>query len=195
MYKFFYRSMHKINYEKYYFISEYDTNLIKYQKKKTNIIFRNYKRKIDVVKITILRDFCRKKGCHFFLSNNVKLAIKLKLDGVYLPSFNKNFNHLAYNLKPNFIILGSAHSYKELNIKEIQKAKFIFLSSLFKKNKNYLGIYRFKLYENFTKKKVIALGGISENNIKKLRLLNISGFAGISFFQKKGPSKRGPFNF
>ena len=187
--------MHKIDYEKYYFISEYDTNLIKYQDKKTNIIFRNYKKKIDVVKITILRDFCRKKGYRFFLSNDVKLAIKLKLNGVYLPSFNKNFNHLAYNLKQSFMILGSAHSHKELNIKKIQKAKFIFLSSLFKKNKNYLGIYRFKLYENFTKKNIIALGGIKENNIRKLSLLNISGFAGISFFQKKGPLKRGPFNF
>ena len=31
--------MHKINYQKYYFISEYDTNLIKQQDKKTNIIF------------------------------------------------------------------------------------------------------------------------------------------------------------
>ena len=88
--------MHKINYEKYYFISEYDTNLIKYQSKKTNIIFRNYNDNLDITKIKILRDFCKKKGCHFFLSNNVKLAIKLELDGVYLPSFNKSFSHLAY---------------------------------------------------------------------------------------------------
>ena len=93
--------MHKINCEKYYFISEYDTNLIKYQERKTNIIFRNYTKKQNVEKIKILRDFCKKKGCHFFLSNNVKLAIKLKLDGVYLPSFNKSFYHLAYNLLPS----------------------------------------------------------------------------------------------
>ena len=69
-----------------------------------------------------------------------------------------------------------------------------FLSSLFKKNKNYLGIYRFKFFENFVKNKLIALGGISQNNIKKLSLLNILGFAGISFFKKKGPHK-GPSNF
>ena len=87
--------MHKLNFKKYYFISEYDTNLIKQQDKKTNIIFRNYKSKLDITKIKILRDFSKKKGCNFFLSNNVKLAIKLKLDGVYLPSFNKYFNHLA----------------------------------------------------------------------------------------------------
>ena len=179
--------MHKINYEKYYFISEYDTNLIKHQDKKTNIIFRNYNKKIDIDKLKILRNLCRKKGCLFFLSNNIKLAIKLKLDGVYLPSFNKNFNHLAYSLEKKFIILGSAHSLKELNLKKIQGVKFFFISSLFKKNKNYLGVYKFKFFENFTKKNLIALGGITENNIKKLRLLNISGYAAISYFQKKRP--------
>ena len=121
------------------------------------------------------------------MSNNVKLAIKLELDGVYLPSFNKSFSHLAYKFKKKFIILGSAHSLKELNIKKFQGVKFFFLSSLFKKNKNYLGIYKFKLFENFAKRKLVALGGINENNLKKLGLLDIYGFAGISYFKKKAP--------
>ena len=121
--------------------------------------------------------------------------MKLKLDGVYLPSFNKSFNHLAYNFKKKFIILGSAHSLQELNIKKLQAVKIFFVSSLFKKNKNYLGIYKFKFFENFTKKKLVALGGINEKNIKKLNLLDICGYAGISFFKKKGPLKKGPSNF
>ena len=142
---------------------------------------------MDITKIKSLRDLCKKKGCSFFLSNNVKLAIKLKLDGVYIPSFNKSFKHLNYNLKKKFIILGSAHSLQELNIKKLQAVKFFFVSSLFKKNKNYLGIYKFKFFENFTKKKLVALGGINEKNIKKLGLLDVCGYAGISFFQKKRP--------
>ena len=127
------------------------------------------------------------------MSNNVKLAMKLKLDGVYLPSFNKSFNHLTYNFKKKFIILGSAHSLQELNIKKLQAVKFFFISSLFKKNKNYLGIYKFKFFENFTKKKLVALGGINEKNIKKLNLLDICGYAGISYFKKKAPLKKGAF--
>ena len=179
--------MHKINYKKYYFISEYDTNLIKDQDKKTDIIFRNYKENINIKKIIILRDYCKKKGCQFFLSNNVKLALKLNLDGAYLPSFNTDLRHLSYKFKKDFLILGSAHSVKEMNIKNVQNTKFIFLSSLFKKNKNYLGIYKFINIQNYSKKKLIALGGISKENIKKLKLLKIYGFAGISFFKKKGP--------
>ena len=106
-----------------------------------------------------------------------------------MPSFNKKFNHLAYSTFTNFIILGSAHNLKEIRIKELQKVKKIFLSSLFKKNSNYLGLYKFKTLRNYTQKEIVALGGISKKNIKKIRLINkISSFAGISYFeQKKGP--------
>ena len=130
-----------------------------------------------------LKKFCKEGGKKFYLSNDIKLAIKLDLDGVYLPSFNKNLNHLSYSLKKKFQIVGSAHNLKEIKNKENQKVKSIFLSSLFKKNKNFLGINRFKLLSNLTKKKVVVLGGISKSNIKQLKLLNFSGFAGISYFE------------
>ena len=130
-----------------------------------------------------LKKFCKESGKKFYLSNDIKLAIKLDLDGVYLPSFNKNLNHLSYSLKKKFQIVGSAHNLKEIKNKENQKVKRIFLSSLFKKNKNFLGINRFKLLSNLTKKKVVVLGGISKSNIKQLKLLNFSGFAGISYFE------------
>ena len=35
--------------------------------------------------------------------------------------------------------------------------------------------------------KDIALGGINEKNFKRLKLINPAGFAGISYFKKKGP--------
>ena len=117
------------------------------------------------------------------LSNNFKLAIRLNLDGVYIPSFNKNFNHLNYSLKKKFEILGSAHNIKEIKIKEIQNVERIFISSLFKKNKNYLGINKFNLLSKLTKKKIVVLGGIKKDNLKKLKLLNKSEFAGISYFE------------
>ena len=72
---------------------------------------------------------------------------------------------------------------KEIKIKETQLVNIIFLSSLFKKNKNYLGINKFKLVANLTKKKVVALGGVSKKNRNKLKLLKNSEFAGISYFE------------
>ena len=169
---------------KYYFISNFDTNIIDKQDKQTTIIYRNYSSKvIDEKLILKLKKYCKLKKINFYLSNNIKLAIKLDLDGAYIPSFNKSTKHLAYSLKKKFKIIGSAHNIKEIKTKEIQKVNSIFISSLFKKNKNYLGINKFKLISNLTKKKVVALGGISKKNLNKLRLLNCSEFAGISFFE------------
>ena len=125
----------------------------------------------------------KKKTIKFYLSNNIKLALKLNLDGAYIPSFNKNYKHLTYSLKKNFEIIGSAHNVKEIRVKERQKVNKIFLSSLFKKNENFLGINKFKLLSKLTSKKVVALGGINEKNKKKLTLINVSDFAGISYFE------------
>ena len=78
--------------------------------------------------------------------------------------------------------MGSAHNIKEIRLKEKQKVSLIFISSIFKKNKNYLGLYRFLNLEKFTKTNTIALGGINKRNIKKISLTNCVGFAGISYF-------------
>ena len=169
---------------KYYFINNFDTNIINKQDSKTIIIYRNYtSKKIDETLILKIKNYCKKKLLKFYISNDVKLAIKLNLDGAYIPSFNKNYSHLSFSYKKNFKIIGSAHNFKEIKIKELQKVKKIFLSSLFKKNKNYLGINKFKLLSNLTKKRIVALGGISKNNLKKLKLLNNPDFAGISYFE------------
>ena len=82
-----------------------------------------------------------------------------------------------------FLIMGSAHNIKEIRLKEIQKVEKIFISSLFKKNKNYLGINRYKLLSKLSKKKIVVLGGISRSNVKKLKLINYPNFAGISYFE------------
>ena len=169
---------------KYYFINKFDTNIIDKQDKQTRIIYRDYsKENIDQKQILKIKRYCNKKLIKFYLSNNVKLAIKLNLDGAYIPSFNKSLKHLAYKYKKNFEIIGSAHNLKEIRIKESQKVKKIFLSSLFKENKNFLGINRFKLLSKMTNTNVVVLGGISNLNLKKLKLLNQSDFAGISYFE------------
>ena len=173
---------------RYYFIKKFDQSHIDKQDKKTIIIFRNYAQDIDEKLVLTIKNYCKKKGNKFLISNNIKLAIKLNLDGAYIPSFNKETKHLSFSYKKNFILLGSAHNFHEIRIKELQGVNAIFLSSLFKKNKNYLGINKFKLLSCLSSKPLVALGGLSNNNLKKLSLTSCFGFAGISFFeQKKGP--------
>jgi len=138
--------MHNKILNRYYFINKFDQSHIDKQDKETTIIYRNYNQKIDKKLILKLKNYCKKKGNKFLLANNIKLAINLNLDGAYIPSFNKDKKHLSYSLKKNFIILGSAHNIYEINTKEVQNVDAIFLSSVFKKNKNYLGIKRFNYF-------------------------------------------------
>jgi len=175
--------MHNRILNKYYFINALEKSNIDKQDKTTIIIYRDYKKKLDRELILKIKNLCKKKGIKFILANNIKLAINLNLDGAYIPSFNKDKKHLSYSYKKDFIILGSAHNIKEMRTKELQGVNKIFLSSIFKRNKNFLGIKKFKLFSLLTKKKIIALGGISQKNLKLLNLVNCSGFAGISYFR------------
>ena len=169
---------------KYYFINKFDTNNINNQDKQTAIIYRNYSLNIKNEDLILkIKNHCKKRRLKFYLSNNIKLALKFNLDGAYIPSFNKNTNHLAYSYKKNFDLVGSAHNQKEIRIKERQGVNKIFISSLFKKNKNFLEINKFKLLSKMTRLDVVALGGISKKNLKKLSLLYDPDFAGISYFE------------
>ena len=175
--------MHNNSPNKFYFISSFKKNKIDKLDNNTGVIYRNYHEKLNKKEIIKIKKYCKLKNIKFFLSNNFKIALMLQLNGAYIPSFNTSFQHLSYKIKPSFKILGSAHNIKEIRIKEKQKVQLIFISSLFKKNKNYLGINKFKLFSKMTNKKVLALGGITKNNIKKVKLLSCYGFSGISYFE------------
>ena len=129
---------------KYYFINKFETKNIDKLDKETAVIYRNYKSKLPDEKLILkIKKYCKQRNIKFYLSNNIRLAIKLDLDGAYIPSFNKSTNHLSFSFKKKFNLIGSAHNIKEVRNKEIQNVNKIFVSSIFKKNKNYLGINKF----------------------------------------------------
>ena len=183
--------MHSILPKLFFFINSYDENHIRKLQKKVAIIFRNYETEYNEELILNIKKACQKQGRKFFLSNNLKLAIKLNLDGVYIPSFNKTINFNKNNFKKKFIIIGSAHSIKEIKIKEQQGVKLIFLSPLFKTNKKtkYLNPVKFNYLASKTPKKIIALGGITSKNLNKLKMVNAFGFAGITYFENNDKIK------
>ena len=191
--------MHKKNLPKiFYFIDEFIPSEIKKLDKKIAIIFRNYTKKYNMKEIIKLKNFCKNNDYRFYLANNIKMALKINLDGVYLPSFNKDFKINLYSKRKRFQIIGSAHNFKELKTKEKQGCKLIFLSPIFKVNKkiNNLGIFEFNKIAYLSKTKLIALGGITSNNFKKLNLLNQYGFASISWIKKNRPKLNlGRFKF
>ena len=177
-----------INFKVYYFIENFNLKELSGINKPINIIFRNYHSNNYLKDLIKTRNFCKKKGFNIFLSNNLHLAIKLKLDGVYLPSFNKRLIYKNLSLIKKFRFIGSAHNISEIKIKEKQNCEEIFLSPIFKtdKNKNYLDTIKFNLQTLEIKKNIIALGGINSKNLKKINLTKSKGIASISWIKKNG---------
>ncbi len=160
------------------------------------IIYRNYDNINHLENILKLKEYCKDIRTKFYLSNDIKLSIKLRLDGVYIPSFNNKINYVQnYSLPKNFNIIGSAHNIPEINIKLKQKCSEIFLSPVFKINKSskFLGVNRFNLISLNRKAYFIALGGIIEKNYKMIKLLKINGFASIGWAKKNGLRNLRPF--
>ena len=106
--------MHLNNLKKFYFIDEFNKDHLKNLNNNTAIIYRNYTRKYDEKLIFKIKKFCKSKNLKFFLANDVNLAIKLRLDGIYIPAFNKRINIIKSKLH-DLMCLGSAHNIREIN--------------------------------------------------------------------------------
>ena len=178
------------------FLDQYNNRIFKKKNLNIGIIYRNYsererERESELIKIS---KACKKYRYLLFVSNDVKLALKVKADGIYIPSFNKTKKFLNLE-KKNIIILGSAHNQKEIHKKISQNCTAVFLSPLFyvKKSKKFLGLHKFNYLSYMNKINIFALGGIAENNIQKLKLLHAKGFGGIGIFKKKPAYKRPVF--
>ena len=180
--------MHILKLKKYYFINSFNPIHLKALDKNISLIWRSKYKQDNLELISKLANFCKKYKRSLFLSNNVKLALKLKLKGAYISAHNKDFRFNNYKLKKDFKIIGSAHNLIEISIKKKQKIKEIFISPIFKhKKKTPLGIHKLKYIFEDKEIDKIALGGINKKNIKLIKLTNFKGIAGISLFKKKGP--------
>ncbi|MBD1164283.1 thiamine phosphate synthase [Pelagibacterales bacterium SAG-MED13] len=178
--------MHIKKLKKYYFINKLEVSHLFNLDRDISFIWRNKDKQTNLKTLIELRNFCKVNNRKFYISNDIKLAIKIKANGVYIPSTNRDLGIKSFKFDKKFKILGSAHNLKEIKIKELQNIKEIFLSPLFKSNKNpELNIYKYLNLKKRTSLQDISLGGIDHINIKKLKFINPLGFAAISFFDKK----------
>lgn len=186
--------MHKYLPNIFIFLDQYNNQIFKNKNLNIGIIYRNYKDKEREKQLVKIAKACKKNRYQLFVSNDLKLALKVKANGIYIPSFNKTKKFLNLE-KKNITILGSAHNQKEIHRKISQNCSAIFLSPVFnmEKSKKFLGLYKFNYLSHRNKINILALGGISESNICKLKLLYIKGFGGISIFKKKPAHFRGRF--
>ena len=188
--------MHKNLPSLFIFLDQYNNQIFKNNSTNIGVIYRNYNSPKRETELNKIAKACKKKRYPLFVSNNIKLVLKVKADGIYIPSFNKTKRFLNLE-KKNLILLGSAHNQKEIQEKISQKCTAIFLSPVFyvEKSRNFLGVYTFNSlsYSHSNKVTLLALGGINEHNFRKLQLLHIKGLGGIRMFKKKPAFKRPVF--
>lgn len=168
----------------YYFIDKFESSEILKLDKQVNIIYRNYKEKYKTSTISKIKQFCKSTKRKFYLANDIKLVLKLGLDGIYIPSFNKSLK-AKYIRNRKIEILGSVHNYKEVIIKKRQGVNKFFISPVFKvkKNKNFLGIIKYNFFSQRITGEKIALGGVNKKNFNQLKLLKCDGYAAIRLFK------------
>lgn len=180
----------KYNYKIFIFIDYLDTIVEKNINhfRNVSIIYINTNNKILNLKdFQKIKTFCKIKKIKLYLIDDLKRAIRHKIDGVYLSSGNKK---IFYNSKKSFVFIGSAHNQLEYYFKTLQNCKYIFLSPIFynKKysNQKILGPTRFNLISLNWKKNIVALGGINNKNVKNIiytRSIGIGFMSWIKYFK------------
>ena len=151
------------------------------------IIYRNRNKSDKINDLMKFRHKCKSRAIKFYIANDIKLALSLNSDGIYLSSFNHGLNFLNYK-RFNFKIIGSAHNFSEIFRKTKQGCSFILLSKLFmvdydRKSKS-LGVIKFNNISRISNK-LIPLGGIKIHNLNHLRNIPSEGFAILSEVKKK----------
>ena len=150
------------------------------------IIYRNNTEE-NIEKLKKFRLNCRLKRIPLYIANNIKLLNSLKADGLYISAYNKNLK-INY-LKGLVNVIGGAHNIKEINIKKQQNCSYILLSRLFKTSypnkKGHLGVVKFNLFTKLVNTRLVPLGGINLNNLKKLNIVKCEAIAVSSLIKRK----------
>ena len=174
--------MHKSLPNTFIFLDKFDNQIFENNSTNIGIIYRNYhdqNKKNDLIKIA---KKCKRKRFKLYIANNIKLAIKVKANGIYIPAFNKN-KRFANHEKKDLTIIGSAHNQKEIQQKILQDCSAIFLAPIFQT----IGIGR----EAATITVIgitlgVSLGGgflideVKQNNIRKKDVLSSMTFLLLS---------------
>ncbi len=132
-----------------------------------------------------IRKICKKFYVKFIINDDPLIAKKVKADGCHLGQNDINIHKARKLIKNKIIGITCNNSIKKAREALKNKADYIavgaFNSTKTKRVKYKATLKDLKNIRKLTKKPIIAIGGINENNYKKL-LLNKADFLAISSF-------------
>lgn len=127
-------------------------------------------------------------GLRVLIANDLRLAIKLKADGIHLSQKSARRGALRIHALPKgFIVTAAAHDARGLWRGAIAGAHLAIVSPVFSTashpHAQNLGIWRFYALAHLSRLPVIALGGIDHARAKRLKIAGIWGIAAIDGWQ------------
>ncbi len=144
------------------------------------------KNKKNIVKIASkIKKLTKKYSVKFIINDDPNLTIKVNADGCHIGQKDMNIKSARKILK-NKILGVTCHNSLKLTKDAIKNgADYIALGSFFatktKRVKFRVDLRTLRKVKNFTNIPIIAIGGINDNNYKKL-LLNKANFLAISSY-------------
>lgn len=131
-----------------------------------------------------IQKLCKQYGVPFLINDNVELAVKMNADGVHVGQEDMEAGEVRRRLGPDKIIGVSAHSVEEALRAEACGADYLGAGAVFNTNSKSdvtrLEHETLKEICDAVKIPVIAIGGISKDNLLELSGTGICGVAVIS---------------
>jgi thiamine monophosphate synthase len=132
--------------------------------------------------------FCKNHNIPFYILNDVKIAKQLNAYGTFISATNKKISLSLFN-NIKFKLIGSAHNQFEYFIKKRQNCKTIMLSPIFYNEKysvnKILNPIKFNLISLDWKIDLCALGGLTEENIGKIKMTKARAIGVKSLVNKR----------
>jgi len=151
------------------------------------VIVRGLTRLSKIKIINKIKPLCSKYKVKLLVSDDVKLALSYRLDGVHFSEQNlKKISACGSFPKPHpgFFISSACHSQRALHWAETAKVDAVLISPVFETQSHpiarILGRLGFQTFTNRTKLPCYALGGITQKTAQSLINSKACGFAGIS---------------
>ena len=131
-----------------------------------------------------LKELCSEYHVPFVINDNVELAIEMDADGVHVGQSDMEAGDVRAKLGPDKIIGVSAHTVEEALLAEKHGADYLGVGAVFptssKDDVDVLPYETLKAICEAVSIPVVAIGGISQENVAKLAGSGICGVAVIS---------------
>ncbi|MBO4746773.1 MAG: thiamine phosphate synthase [Clostridiales bacterium] len=141
-----------------------------------------------------IQDLCRAHGIPFVVNDNVEIAKRMGADGVHVGQSDMEAGNVRALLGPDAILGVSAQTVEQAKLAEARGADYLGVGAVFptgsKDDAIEVPFETLKAICEAVSIPVVAIGGISEENVSELKGSGICGIAVISaIFGKKNIKK------